>query len=161
QMIVDELARAFLVALVADTFARRDRFPRTRELFSAAILYNIGATFLFYTIALEHQKGSIQKVDHDAVRTMAPNRARDLNRLVSEGLRLPREVDLVYGFGRDDVEGPQENSIVRYIHQGMWAADRVLSGDETLRLDVEAEIVGLDERAVAHLNVEMVRIREL
>jgi HD-like signal output (HDOD) protein len=146
--ILVQLETAYVVGVVAQDLAGREKVADADDAYTLGLFHNIGPTFLLYTVALVRDKGVIMKVNHDALDTMVANRAADLNALVVEKLRLPPTIVEVFRSSRLD-----STPVVNLIHRSMWVADRLLAKRDpaALVVDMEAELLGLDEDAVESL----------
>ena len=155
-LIAKRLETSYLVAMVCDRLAAGAGNTQT-DVYAVGLLHNVGQTFLLYTLALLQEQGPRQRYDAAALDVMLANRAASLNNLVCRALPLPADVGRVFS--------PQESwsTVVAFVHQAIWVADRLGKDPAPADLvhDAEAELLGLTAPALERLQKHLPQIVEL
>jgi response regulator RpfG family c-di-GMP phosphodiesterase len=149
------LSKGYLVGLIGEFLGRITESSKINEIYTAGLFHNIGSTFMLYTLSLLHDKGEIEEVDTDALTTMIANRAGKLNEMISKALLFPPEINFIYlDASSEDLLNTEESySIRNYINQAIWTAEQILDNREgILTCTTEAELLGLNEDIIDHLN---------
>lgn len=146
--IAESLRTAYMVGVIAQELATFDGHKNPNLVYSVGLFHNIGGTFLLYTIALLNDQDKIELPNSKALVMLMDSHAGKLNRAVAEGMNLPREVGLVFEESEDDPP-----AIIRHIHHAIFLRDKLSNPDvPTIRLDAQAEMIGLNDRLIAFMN---------
>lgn len=148
--ILKQLEVAYVVALVGSTLAARASLDRNYA-YTVGLFHNVGATFLLYTTGLLWDQKVVRSINFGGLAAIVASRSADLNRLVADHLTLPIEITAIHA------NSPSTASpLVTAIHQAMWVADRLLQARDAaaLKVDIEAQVLGLTEDAMAVIRAE-------
>jgi HD-like signal output (HDOD) protein len=160
-MIVANLQKVYFVAIVCEELARINGHPKADEVYTVGLFHNIGATFLMYTFALLKEKGQVEHIDSEAIKTMVASRANALNRLVGKHMQLPSEIQLVFAA----VSGPTGDEAAHtltLVRQAIWIADHALGEDrQHIGFDSEAELLGVNPEALDVINEKLADLKGL
>ncbi len=149
--ISDSLKTAYIVGVIAQELAAFDGHKDPSKVYSVGLFHNIGGTFLLYTIALLNDQKKIEVPNSKALVMLIDSQAGKLNRAVAEGMKLPREVGMIFESNEDEDAAPDPT--IKHVHHGIYLRDKLLNADvPIIRLDTQGEMIGLTERIIEFMN---------
>lgn len=148
------LGRGYFVGMLSEGLAAEVAPDDSERAFSIGLFHNIGVTFLLYAAAILQEKQRRPLPDLGHLVTTAHHESLRANRVLRRAMYLPPEVEALHG----DVElargeFPPDPLVMGLVQQAMWAADRLLpDGALPLVLDGDAQLIGMDAKALARAN---------
>lgn len=158
EMIKASLKKAYLVALVSQLISEHEGFSQADRAFSIGLFHNLGATFLYYTYALLIDKGELERIDSNSLKTIATKCIPRLNRILSKKIKLPEELSLIHS--SEEIPAEAEK-IVKILHKAVYLSEALLEGEDELRITQESKMLEIDERLFSKFNSKVSDLRSL